>query len=209
MTPNWVNMPEKRVAIQRDLHRLEDSANRSCVKSRHVRSIIKTSLPLSIFVCLDNCTGVLDWVRIPVTLKHVTWTKPRVRVDFICEDIVFNCEVPILIVSLEPSQQCKEAALGQTTGTSGCWKNMEAWESFYVWNKTCRISKRLWEDFRKGYTDHRRCEMVSRWGVAVQATILQPAKEAIEMGMRKDVIQHRQGKQRSVVYSFLKELGGT
>lgn len=65
-------MPEKRVAIQRDLHRLEDSANRSCVKSRQVRSIIKTSLPLSIFVCLDNCTGVLDWVRIPVTLKHMT-----------------------------------------------------------------------------------------------------------------------------------------
>lgn len=39
--------------------------------------------------------------------------------------------------------------------------------------------------------------------------ILQPAKEATEMGMIKDVIQHRQDKQRSVVYSFLKELGGT
>lgn len=64
-------MSEKRAAIQRDLRKLEDWANRNCVKSRKIRNIIKMSLPLSIFVCLDNCAGVLGWAKIPVTFKHM------------------------------------------------------------------------------------------------------------------------------------------
>lgn len=62
------------------------------------------SLPLSMFVCLDNCTGTLGWVRIPVTLKLMTWAKPHARVDFICQDILFSCGVHILVFSSEPSQ---------------------------------------------------------------------------------------------------------
>lgn len=124
------------------------------VKSRQIRSIIKMSLPLSIFVCLDSCAGILGWAKIPVTLKHVTWAKPHLRADFIYKDIVFNCEVHILVVSSEPSQQCNEPALSLTTGTSAYWQNMPLWESIYVWNKICRMLKSLWENFRKSYTDH-------------------------------------------------------
>lgn len=72
MTPKGVNIPERRAAIQRDLHRLEDWADRNWVKFRQIRSIIKMSLPLSTFVCFDNCAGVLGLVQILVTLKHMT-----------------------------------------------------------------------------------------------------------------------------------------
>lgn len=120
------------------------------MKSRQIRNIIKMSLPLSILVCLDNCAGILGWVRIPVTLKHMAGAKPHARADFIYKDIIFNCEVNILVVSSEPSQQCNEPALSLTTGASARWQNLLPWESIYVWNKTCSISKSLWEDFRKG-----------------------------------------------------------